>query len=149
MAQFEKCVEVDVPLRAAYAAWTHFKHLPSLLEGIESVEPVDDRRLRWRARLGGRLVEWTSEIVEKVADRRIAWKALGPSQRAGLVSFEAVGPRSTRISLALDDAPPAEAGRGAEDPLGIVFRRVSEDLTGFERFMRSRAAPPARRPSGS
>jgi len=146
MARFETCVEVDVPLRTAYAEWTHWKHRASLLEGLESVEPVDDRRLRWRARLGGRLVEWTSEIVERVADRRIAWKALGPSERAGLVSFEAVGPRSTRISLALDDPPPETPGRSVDDPLPVVFRRVSEDLSGFERFMRSRSAPARRQP---
>ena len=147
MAQFETFVEVDVPLRKAYAAWTHWKHVPSLMEGIESVELVDDRSLRWRTRMAGRLVEWTSEIVERVPDRRIAWKAQGPARRGGVVSFEAVGPRSTRISLALDDVPGTSPLPEAGDPIDDVFRRVAEDLTGFERFMRSRSpAPEARRP---
>src|SRR5688572_15511668 len=99
MASIEKFVDVNVPLRTAYNQWTQFEDFPRFMEGVESVEQIDDRRLRWKAKLGGRDVTWTAEIVDQVPDQWISWRSTSGAKNAGTVRFEKRGANETRILL--------------------------------------------------
>ena len=44
METIERSVEIDVPVQTAYREWTHFEQFPRFMEGVESVEQIDDRR---------------------------------------------------------------------------------------------------------
>ena len=69
MAQVEQSVDVDVPVRRAYDQWTQFEAFPRFMEGVEAVEQLDDRRLRWRATVGGKTREWDAEITDQTPTR--------------------------------------------------------------------------------
>ena len=50
MPKLKKSIDVNVPVRVAYDQWTQFEDFPRFMEGVESVEQQDDKRLHWRAR---------------------------------------------------------------------------------------------------
>ena len=75
MATIERSVTVDVPVTTAYNQWTQFEEFPRFMEGVREVTQLDDKRLRWRAEVGGREKEWEAEITEQIPDDRIAWRS--------------------------------------------------------------------------
>ena len=61
MAKVEKSIDVNVPVSKAYNQWTQFESFPQFMEGVKSVMQLDDKRLRWRAEIGGNEQEWVAE----------------------------------------------------------------------------------------
>jgi uncharacterized membrane protein len=45
METIEKSIEINVPVHTAYNQWTQFEEFPRFMEGVESVQQLDDRRL--------------------------------------------------------------------------------------------------------
>ena len=136
MAEIEKSIEVDAPLKDVYNQWTQFEEFPRFMEGVLAVRQLDEKRLHWRAKIGGVEKEWHSEIVDQVPDRRIAWKNLRGAWNAGAVLFEPV-PGGTRVTLKLV-YDPVGATENIGDKLGFVSRRVEGDLQRFQKFMEER-----------
>jgi uncharacterized membrane protein len=81
MASIEQSIEVNVPVRTAYNQWTQFEEFPRFMEGVESMRQLDDKRLQWRANIGGKTKEWVAEITEQRPDKRIAWTIGGSCQQ--------------------------------------------------------------------
>ena len=54
MASIQKWIDVEVPVRTAYNQWTQFEEFPSFMEGVTAVTQLDDRRLQWKANIGGK-----------------------------------------------------------------------------------------------
>ena len=75
MAQVEKSIDVDVPVRTAYNQWTQFEEFPRFMEGVEAVHQLDDQRFHWRASIGGKTEEWDAVITEQSPDMRVAWRS--------------------------------------------------------------------------
>ena len=46
-------IEVECPISTVYNQWTQFEEFPKFMEGVESVQQLDETRLRWRAGEGG------------------------------------------------------------------------------------------------
>jgi uncharacterized membrane protein len=136
MAEIEKSIDVNAPLRDVYDQWTQFEDFPRFMEGVLEVRQLDEKRLHWRAKIGGVEKEWHSEIVDQVPDRRIAWKNLRGAWNAGAVLFEPV-PGGTRVTLKLV-YDPAGAAESLGDKLGFVSRRVEGDLRRFKEFLERR-----------
>src|ERR671937_289689 len=63
MATIEQSIEVNAPLRAVYNQWTQFEEFPHFMEGVKQVTQLDDKRLHWRAAIGGKEKEGVVEIV--------------------------------------------------------------------------------------
>jgi uncharacterized membrane protein len=101
METIEKSIEVDAPIRAVYNQWTQFEEFPEFMKGIEEVRQLDDKRLHWRANIGGKEKEWDAEIYEQVPDQRIAWRSISGAPNTGIVSFQSVSDNRTRITLRL------------------------------------------------
>ncbi|MDB6055352.1 MAG: Cyclase/dehydrase [Verrucomicrobiales bacterium] len=137
METIEKTVEVAVPLSTAYNQWTQFEEFPKFMEGIESVTQLDDKRLRWKARIGGHEKEWTAEIFEQIPDRRIAWRSTSGAMNSGMVNFTALNASSTRVALKLNYDPEG-AVENLADALGLVSARVGGDLERFKKFIEQR-----------
>jgi uncharacterized membrane protein len=140
MERIEKSIEVETPVRVAYDQWTQFEEFPKFMEGIEEVRQLDDKRLFWRAAIWGQTPEWEAEILEQIPDKRIAWRSLSGHPNAGAVSFHAVNPNRTRVTLALEYEP-LGALEKLGDMLGIVSARVEGDLERFRSFIEDRGAP--------
>src|SRR5512138_906373 len=116
MAEIEKSIVVNAPLREVYNQWTQFEDFPRFMEGVEEVHQIDDRRLHWRARVAGKDQEWEAEIVDQVPDRRIAWRATTGAENAGAVLFEPVGDSRTKVTLRLKYQP-----EGATEKIGELL----------------------------
>ena len=139
MSTVEKTVTVDVPVRTAYDQWTQFESFPELMEGVESVQQLDDKRLHWKAEIAGVTREWDAEIVDQTPDERITWRSLAVTKNDGTVLFrtDPGNPGSTEITLRLEYEPEGVVEK-AGDLLNIVDRRAQGDLERFKKFIESR-----------
>lgn len=139
MAEIEKSIVVDVPLRTAYDQWTQFESFPRFMEGVKEVRQLNDRTLHWRAEIAGQEREWDAVITQQVPDDRIGWRSTSGAAVAGNVRFEPDGPDRTRVVLHMLYEP-SGAVESAVDALGFVSRRVEGDLERFKRFIESQGA---------
>ncbi len=137
MSTIEQSIEVAVPVRTAYNQWTQFEEFPRFMEGVEEVRQVDDTRLRWRTKVGGREQEFDAEITEQRPDERIAWSAKQGAEQAGVVTFHRVDDERTKIMLQLD-AQPEGVVEKVGDAAGVLKRRVKGDLERFKELVEAR-----------
>ena len=136
MAEHETSILVHAPLDQVYNQWTQFEEFPRFMEGVEAVRQLDDRRLFWRARIGGVTKQWESEIVDQTPNRRIAWRGIGEQKNAGAVLFEPYD-EGTLVTLKLAYDPEG-ASENIGDALGFGTRRVEGDLQRFKEFVEER-----------
>jgi uncharacterized membrane protein len=137
VSNIEKSIEVEVPVRVAYNQWTQFEEFPRFMEGVQQVQQLDDKRLQWRATVGGKEKEWEAEITEQIPDERIAWRSRSGTANAGVVTFHRIADNRTRVMLQLEYDPEGVA-ENVGDAVGIVSRRVTGDLERFKEFIESR-----------
>jgi uncharacterized membrane protein len=137
MAEMEKSIVVDAPLREVYNQWTQFESFPEFMDGVVEVRQLDDKRLYWRAQVGSAEREWHAEIVDQTPDQRIAWRSLTEVEHGGAVLFESVDEDRTRVTLRMRYDPEGLAENlGAA--LGFVGRQVEGDLERFRDLMERR-----------
>jgi uncharacterized membrane protein len=137
MSTIEKSIEVEVPIRTAYNQWTQFEDFPRFMEGVEQVEQLDDKRLRWRVTVGGKEKGWDAEITEQIPDDRIAWRSRSGTPNAGVVTFHRITDNRTRVMLQLEYDPEGVV-ENVGDTIGVVSARVAGDLERFKEFIESR-----------
>jgi uncharacterized membrane protein len=130
-------IEVDAPLSTVYNQWTQFEEFPRFMEGIETVEQLDDTRLRWVAKVAGKRAEWEAKILNQDPDRRIGWQSTDGKQTTGTVTFEPIGDERTRIRLAMTYTPEGPLER-AGSAAGLDSRRVRGDLERFKELIELR-----------
>lgn len=139
MATIEKSIEVDVPVSTAYNQWTQFEEFPKFMEGIQSVQQLDDTHVQWVAEIGGKSRQWTTEITEQQPDKKVAWKTIdGEVKNDGAVSFEEIAGGQTRVNVEMDVEGDSTAANVAADLLGVVKRQVRGDLERFKQLIESR-----------
>jgi uncharacterized membrane protein len=109
------------------------------MHGVEQVKQLDDKRLRWRAEIGGKVVEWDAEIFEQIPDRRVAWRSTSGPLNSGMVNFESVGPNRTKIWLKINYRTEGAIEK-IGSVLGVVSQRVEGDLERFKEFIEDRGA---------
>jgi uncharacterized membrane protein len=137
MAEVHEAIEVDVPVQTAYNQWTQFEEFPRFMEGVKSVQQLDDTHLRWVAEIGGREHEWTAEITHQEPDRHVAWRATDGKQNAGDVRFEALGGDRTRIEVGISFEPEGLV-ETVGSAVGADDRRVKGDLQRFKELIEGR-----------
>ena len=137
MSQIIETIDVDVPVRTVYDQWTQFEEFPLFMEGVETVEQIDDTHIAWTAKIAAVRKHWIAEITEQIPDERVAWQAVEGARNAGVVTFHRLGDRQTRVTLQLDVEPegPVES---VGDALGLVARQAKGDMERFKRFIESR-----------
>ena len=103
MPKIEDSIEVQVPIQRAYNQWTQFEKFPEFMDGIQSVQQLDDTHVQWVAEIRGETREWTTEIVEQEPDKKVAWKTIdGEIRNDGVVTFEEVAGGQTRVNVQMD-----------------------------------------------
>ena len=139
MPKVDDSIDVQVPVQQAYNQWTQFEEFPQFMEGIQSVQQLDDGHVKWVAEVRGETREWTTEITEQLPDEKIAWKTIdGEVKNDGVVTFEQVGEAQTRINVQMDVESESDAENVAGDLLGIVKAQVRGDLERFKDLIESR-----------
>src|SRR5512132_2986168 len=125
MPKIEDSIEVQVPVRQAYNQWTQFEEVPAFMEGIQSVQQLDDTHVQWVAEIRGENREWTTEITEQQPDKKVAWKTIeGEVKNDGVVTFQPMGDAQTRVNVQMDVEGESAAENVAADLLGVVKSQV-------------------------
>lgn len=127
-------IDVNVPVRTAYNQWTQFEDFPQFMQGVESVEQLDDKTLRWCAEIGGKTKKWTAEITEQIPDKRIAWTSTSGALNAGVVTFHRISDAKCRVALQLDYEPEGVV-ENVGDTIGVVQWNVRQNLERFKEFI--------------
>jgi len=140
MSRIEKTIEVDAPIDAVYGQWTQFERFPEFMEGVVSVQQLDDRTLEWEAEVAGRSKTWTARITDQTPNERIAWMATDGAENGGAVTFRVLSPGRTEVRLVID-ADPDGVIEEVGDRLGFLDRRVGGDLERFREFIEARRSP--------
>jgi uncharacterized membrane protein len=137
MTSITESIDVEVPVRTAYDQWTQFEEFPQFMDGVRSVDQLDDAHLRWVAGIGGKQHAWTAEITEQRPDERIAWKTTEGKGNAGVVTFHRLGEGETRVTVQMEHQP-----EGMMEQIGSAFgmdsRRVKGDLERFKHLVETR-----------
>ncbi|HWC68748.1 MAG TPA: SRPBCC family protein [Acidimicrobiales bacterium] len=139
MSTIEQSIDVRVPVSTAYNQWTQFEQFPHFMEGVESVQQLNDRRLHWVAEIAGQRREWDAEITEQHPDERVAWRSTDGTDNAGVVTFHRLDDETTRIMLQLEFEPEGIVEK-VGDVTGFVRRRATGDLERFKEFIEQRGA---------
>jgi uncharacterized membrane protein len=139
MPQVQDSIDVQVPVQQAYNQWTQFEEFPKFMDGIQSVQQLDETHVQWVAQIRGERREWTAEITEQQPDEKIAWKTIeGEVRNDGVVTFEPVGDNQTRVSVQMDVEGESTAENVAGDLLGVVKEQVHGDLERFKQLIENR-----------
>ena len=117
MANVEKSIDVDVPIRQVYDQWTQFETFPQFMNGVER--------------------EFDAEITEQHPDERVAWKSTDGKSHAGVVTFHKISDNTTRVMVQIDWEPEGVVEKvGAA--VGVDDRQISADVKKFKEFIESR-----------
>jgi len=139
MPTIQDSIEVQVPVQQAYNQWTQFEDFPKFMEGIQSVQQLDDTHVHWVAEIRGETREWTTEITEQRPDEKVAWKTIdGEVKNDGVVSFEQIARDQTRVNVEMDVEGESTAENVAGDLLGVVKSQVHGDLERFKQLIENR-----------
>jgi uncharacterized membrane protein len=137
MEKVEKTIEVRCAVRAVYDHWARFENLPAFMTSVTEVHRVDDTHLHCHALIQGEEKELDAEIIDKLPNEYIAWKSLSGTPSVGVVHFESVGPKKTRVRLmmAYESRGAADGTRAAVEQLGA---RIQDTVEHFKSFIENR-----------
>jgi uncharacterized membrane protein len=133
----DESIEANVPVSLAYNQWTQFEDFPLFMEGVEHVQQLDDIRLHWVAKIGGKTAEWDAKILEQHPDRQISWISEDGKKTRGTVTFEPRGEGKTLVRLSMSyqaEGSIEQLGSAA----GLDTRRVRGDLERFKELVETR-----------
>jgi uncharacterized membrane protein len=153
MSSAEQSIDVNVDVTTAYGQWTRFESFPRWMEGVASVDQIDDTRLHWVAKVKSEVAEtenetreWDARITEQVPDRRISWESVGgePDEKPneGHVTFEPLGASACRVGFRMEWEPEAALKAQESYMLAAVNQVVAADLVRFKDFIEARAEQP-------
>jgi uncharacterized membrane protein len=137
----EKSITVDRPPDVLYDFWRNFENLPLIMNHLESVKVLDNKRSHWVAKgpVDTRL-EWDSELNREIKDEQLDWQSLPGSEVANMGSVffkKAPADRGTEVKVIFSYDPPAGSVGAAfaklfgEEP----SQQVSDDLRRFKQLM--------------
>jgi uncharacterized membrane protein len=139
MPTVQDSIEVQVPVQQAYNQWTQFEEFPKFMDGIQSVQQLDETHVEWVAEIRGESRQWTTEITDQRPDEKVAWKTIaGEVKNDGVVTFEQVGDNKTRVNVEMDVEGKSTTENVAGNLLGIVKGQVRGDLERFKQLIESR-----------
>jgi uncharacterized membrane protein len=105
-----EAITINRPRQEVYQLWHNFENLPRFMAHLESVQVLEERRSRWKAKApAGTTVEWEAETIEDRPNELIAWRSLPDSAvpNSGVVRFrDAPGDRGTEVIVELKYQPP-------------------------------------------
>jgi uncharacterized membrane protein len=114
ISTLNKSVDVDVDVSTAYNQWTQFESFPQFMDGVE----------------------W---ITEQTPDQVIAWRSTDGDTggHSGRVTFDPLGPSSTRVDIALGREPEGLVEK-AGAALNFDQRQVEKSAEDFKDFIEGR-----------
>ena len=150
MSTAKQSIDVNVDVTTAYSQWAQFESFPQWMEGVASVDRIDDTHLHWVAKVKNEVAEvknetreWDARITAQIRDRRISWESVGgkPDEKpnAGHVTFEPLGDSACRVTFRIDWEPEAALKTNESYVLAAVNQVGAADLARFKDFIEARA----------
>jgi uncharacterized membrane protein len=142
MPAVEQSIDVNVDIGTAYDQWTRFDSFPRWMEGVASVDRLDDTLLHWVARVRsefaaveGETREWDARVTESIRDERVSWETVGgePGRKpdSGSASFEPLGDSACRVTFLMSWEPEGDLETPAE-VLAAIHQVLAADLARFK-----------------
>jgi uncharacterized membrane protein len=147
MESIKRSIEVHAPVEEVYERWTHVEEFPLFMRSLCEVRRLDEGRFYWRAERDGVPYEAVEEISLMIPNHRIAWRNVSGAENSGVVSFDAILPDVTVVTLDLAYVPDSgwhepsalatriertlEAFRDLAEPGGVMEELVSHNWRGF------------------
>jgi uncharacterized membrane protein len=147
MESIRRSIEVHAPVEDVYGRWTHVEDFPQFMKSLREVHQVDERHFYWRAERDGVPYESVEEISLTIPNHRIAWRNVAGEENSGVVSFDAISPEVTRVTLDLAYVPDSgwnepdalaeriedtlDAFRDLAEPSGVMEELVTHNWRGF------------------
>ena len=143
MSTAEQSIDVNVDVTRAYDQWAQFESFPRWMEGVASVDQIDDTHLHWVAKVKNEVAEvkdetreWDAQITAQISDRRISWESVGgkPDEKpnAGQVTIEPLGASACRVTFRIDWEPEAALEANESYMVAAVNQVVAADLARFK-----------------
>ncbi|RPK93559.1 MULTISPECIES: SRPBCC family protein [Streptomyces] len=128
-------IDVGVPLRTAYDAWTQYDEFSGFMKGVQSVSKGEDEESDWKVKVGPSSRSFKATVQEQVPDDRIVWTSEGAKgSTRGAISFHELASNLTRIVLVMEYYP-----SGFFEKTGNLWRaqgrRVRLDFKHFQRHV--------------
>jgi uncharacterized membrane protein len=137
MDTIKQTIEIDLPVSTVYNQWTQFEEFPKFMEAVREVRQVNDKRLHWKASIGGKDLEWNADIYEQRPDEIIAWRSIEGDKNVGSVSFTPLGGQRTLVTLKLTYEPKDVVEKIA-DAFNLLSKQLEGDLKRFKQFIEER-----------
>ncbi|MET9494835.1 SRPBCC family protein [Streptomyces sp. NPDC006552] len=128
-------LDVGVPLRTAYDAWTQYDQFSGFAKGVRDVSKSDETQSDWKVKVGPSSRSFKATVQEQIPDDRIVWTSEGAKGTThGAVSFHELAPTLTRIVLVVEYYP-----AGFFEKTGNLWRaqgrRMRLDFKHFQRYV--------------
>jgi uncharacterized membrane protein len=149
-----RTVTINRPREEVYAFWRDFSNLPRIMDNVQRIEVVDDRRSRWVVKApAGKTVEWDSVVTGDEPGRLIAWQSVEGAdvKSSGRIEFLDAAPgRGTMVRATFSYDPPAG---GLGEWIAKIFQRepnvqARRDLRRLKQFLETGEVTSSAGPSG-
>lgn len=105
-----RTVTINRPRAELFAYWRDFANLATIMENVERIDVLDDKRSHWVVKApGGKTVEWDSVVTDETDGKCIAWASEPGADvpNSGRIEFRDAGERGTVVTATILYDPPA------------------------------------------
>ncbi len=129
----QKTITVDLPVDRVFAFWENPANLPTVMRHVRDVRTTKQPgQWRWTVSAAAIPIDFVTVLTDRVQDRLLAWKTMEGStvEHAGVIRFDPVDARRTRLDVRLSYNPPGGAmAHAVMNVLGADPKsRLHEDL---------------------
>ena len=104
-----RAVTINRPVAELFAYFRDFTNLPTFMENVVSIEPLDARRSHWVVKApAGKTVEWNAVVTGEAENSFIAWASEDGADvpNSGRIDFKDAGARGTVVTATILYDPP-------------------------------------------
>jgi uncharacterized membrane protein len=94
-------IVLNAPVADVYSCCSRFEELPRFITSLQDVQKIDETHFSFTSLLDGKEYRTVLQIVLRVPERRIAWQVVTNSFPRGVVLFEPLSNRTTKVTLRL------------------------------------------------
>jgi uncharacterized membrane protein len=94
-------IVLNAPVADVYACCSRFEDLPRFITSLQDVHKIDETHFSFTSLLDGKEHQTALQIVLRVPERRIAWQAMTNRFPRGVVLFEPLSNRTTKVTVRL------------------------------------------------
>ena len=94
-------IVLNAPVADVYSCCSRFEELPRFITSLQDVQKIDETHFSFTSLLDGKKYRTVLQIVLRVPERRIAWQVVTNSFPRGVVLFEPLSNRTTKVTLRL------------------------------------------------